>query len=106
MPVFRIYTLGLGGQFIHAKDIECADDQEAIQKAQQAVDGHIEVGGLSWRPHSFLLLPHQLRQLREIHSNARPQYRTVGAGPFYHAPGCQTGHEAPCLIFAEWLGCR
>ena len=24
----------------NAKDIECADDQEAIQKAQQAVDGH------------------------------------------------------------------
>jgi hypothetical protein len=40
MPAFRIYTLGLGGQSIDAKDIECADEQEAIQKAQQAVDGH------------------------------------------------------------------
>jgi hypothetical protein len=38
MPVFRIYTLGLDARFIHAKDIECVDDQEAIQKAQQTVD--------------------------------------------------------------------
>ncbi|MGC2075555.1 MAG: hypothetical protein WA728_05890 [Xanthobacteraceae bacterium] len=38
MAVFRIYTLGLDARFIHAKDIEGADEQEAIQKAQQAVD--------------------------------------------------------------------
>jgi hypothetical protein len=38
MPTFRIYTRGLDARFIHAKDIECADEQEAIQKAQQAVD--------------------------------------------------------------------
>ena len=37
MTVFRIYTLGLDACFIHAKDIECADEQEAIQKAQQGV---------------------------------------------------------------------
>jgi hypothetical protein len=39
MPTFRIYTVGLDGHFMNAKDIECADDQEAIQKAQQALDG-------------------------------------------------------------------
>jgi hypothetical protein len=40
MPAFRIYTVGLDGHFIDAKDVECADDQEAIKKAQRAVDGH------------------------------------------------------------------
>jgi hypothetical protein len=40
MPAFRIYTVGLDGHFVDAKDVECADDQEAIKKAQQAADGH------------------------------------------------------------------
>jgi hypothetical protein len=40
MPTFRIYTIGSHGHFMSGKDIECADDQEAIQKAQQAVEGH------------------------------------------------------------------
>ena len=39
MPVFRIYTQGLDARFTDAKDIECADEQEAIQKAQEALDG-------------------------------------------------------------------
>jgi hypothetical protein len=41
MPIFRIYTIGAYGRFMAAEDVECADDQEAIQKAkaQQAVDG-------------------------------------------------------------------
>ena len=37
MPEYRIYTIGRYGHFSSAEDIECADDQEAIQKAQQAV---------------------------------------------------------------------
>jgi hypothetical protein len=37
MPAYRIYTIGRYGHFSSAEDIECADDQEAIQKAQQAV---------------------------------------------------------------------
>ena len=40
MPAFRIYLVGRDGHFQSAKDIECADDQEAIQNAQQLVDGH------------------------------------------------------------------
>ena len=40
MPEFRIYTIGRDGHFSDAKNIECADDQEAIQKAQQTLDGH------------------------------------------------------------------
>jgi hypothetical protein len=40
MPTFRIYIVGRDGHFLDVKDIECVDDQEAIQKAQQVVDGH------------------------------------------------------------------
>jgi hypothetical protein len=40
MPDFRIYTIGHNGHFTNAVDIERADDQEAIKKAQQAIDGH------------------------------------------------------------------
>lgn len=40
MPNFRIYTIGHDGHFTDADNIECADDQEATKKAQQAADGH------------------------------------------------------------------
>jgi len=40
MPTYRIYTVGRDGHFSGVIDIECADDQEAIQKAEQAVDGY------------------------------------------------------------------
>ena len=39
MPNFRIYTIGHDGHCMHADDIECADDQEAIKKAQRATVG-------------------------------------------------------------------
>ena len=39
MPAFRLYTIGSNGRLMNREDIECADDQEAIQKAQQAVVG-------------------------------------------------------------------
>ncbi len=35
MPEYRIYTVGGDGHFIDGKNIECADDQEAIRIAQQ-----------------------------------------------------------------------
>jgi hypothetical protein len=37
MPEYRIYLVGLDGSGEH---VECADDQEATEKAKQAVDGH------------------------------------------------------------------
>jgi hypothetical protein len=41
MPGFRIYIVGPDGHFTDADNIECADDHEAIHKAQQqAADGH------------------------------------------------------------------
>jgi hypothetical protein len=39
MPQYRIYTVGGDGKFSGAKNVECANDQEAIQKAQQRVNG-------------------------------------------------------------------
>jgi hypothetical protein len=41
MAQYRIYHLGRDGRVSAPPDIvECADDQAATQKAQQAVDGH------------------------------------------------------------------
>jgi hypothetical protein len=40
MVHYRIYRVGSDGHFLDAQDIECVDDEEAIQKAKQAVDGH------------------------------------------------------------------
>jgi hypothetical protein len=39
MADYRIYTGGTNGHFAGVEDIECADDQEAVQKAQQVLDG-------------------------------------------------------------------
>jgi hypothetical protein len=40
MRHYRIYTVGQDGHFAGAADVVCADDQEAIRKAQQAVNGN------------------------------------------------------------------
>jgi hypothetical protein len=33
MPEYRIYTVDYNGHRVGAKDIECADDQEAVRQA-------------------------------------------------------------------------
>jgi hypothetical protein len=40
MPQYRLYTVGSDGHFVGAENMECSDDQEAIQHAQNRVDGH------------------------------------------------------------------
>jgi hypothetical protein len=41
MPTYRVYTIGPDGKFAGVpKVIECADDEEAVAKTMQAVDGH------------------------------------------------------------------
>ena len=40
MPAYRVFSFGHNGRFLSVKHIECADDQEALQKAQQDTDGH------------------------------------------------------------------
>ena len=38
---YRIYTIGSDGKFAGVpKLIECSDDEEAVAKAMQVVDGH------------------------------------------------------------------
>jgi hypothetical protein len=40
MPEYRVYIVGSDGHFFNSVEIECADDAEATEKAQQLVDGH------------------------------------------------------------------
>jgi len=40
MSDYRVYTIGRDGRFSNAVNIECDDDQEAIEKARQAIGGH------------------------------------------------------------------
>jgi hypothetical protein len=39
MPDYRIYIVDGGGHFVGVQDLECADDQEAIRKSEQAANG-------------------------------------------------------------------
>ena len=39
MPACRTYIIGRADHFWGAEDIECADDQAAMQKVQQTMDG-------------------------------------------------------------------
>jgi hypothetical protein len=39
MPRYRIYTIGRDDHFWSDENIQCADDQEANQRAQQTMDG-------------------------------------------------------------------
>jgi hypothetical protein len=38
MPDYRIYFVGWTGHFSDARDLECQDDQDAIEKASQLLD--------------------------------------------------------------------
>ena len=41
---YRVCTIGLDGNFLSVEEIECANDQKAIQKAQQALgDRNVEL---------------------------------------------------------------
>jgi hypothetical protein len=40
MPEYRAYTVGDDGHFIGFEPLVCANDGEAITKAQRLVDGH------------------------------------------------------------------
>jgi hypothetical protein len=44
MADYRAYTVGLDGHFIGFEPLVCRDDDEAVSKAKQLLDGHdIEV---------------------------------------------------------------
>ena len=58
MPDYRVYFLNPDGHISRPSEIiECADDQEATQKARQLVDGHdFEL----WQGRRrIILLPHK-----------------------------------------------
>jgi hypothetical protein len=40
MPEYRVYTIGSDGHFFNVAPLECADDAEAIERAEQLLDGH------------------------------------------------------------------
>ena len=40
MAEYRAYTIGLDGHFVGSQALTCADDAEAIAKAERFVDGH------------------------------------------------------------------
>jgi hypothetical protein len=40
MAEYRIYTVGSDGHFIGFTPLFCEDDAQAIQKAEQLLDGH------------------------------------------------------------------
>jgi hypothetical protein len=59
MLEYRIYYVGRDGRFSSAESIDCADDQEAIHKAKQAVNGQgIEL----WEHSRFITRIQQLPQ--------------------------------------------
>ena len=39
MPTYRTYVIGRADHFWGAENIDCADDEAAIQKVQQSMDG-------------------------------------------------------------------
>jgi hypothetical protein len=40
MPQYRAYIIGSDGEFKNSVPLECADDEGALKKAKQLVDGH------------------------------------------------------------------
>ena len=41
MPYYRVYTIGPDGRFIGAAELEdCDNDEAAIERARQLLDGH------------------------------------------------------------------
>jgi hypothetical protein len=40
MPAYRVYVIGPGGHFVDSVALECVDDTEAAEQAEQLVDGH------------------------------------------------------------------
>jgi hypothetical protein len=53
IPEYRIYTVDYNGHRVGAKDIECADDQEAVQQALRTITSYdVEV----WQRGRFVAL--------------------------------------------------
>jgi len=75
MPWYRTYIIGRADHFWGAEDIECVDDQEAIEKVRQTMDGRdVEL----WERRRFIvrlssdLIPSKPPQLVAAWSAAAP----------------------------------
>jgi hypothetical protein len=40
MPGYRVYIIGLDGEFIKSINLDCFDDDAALASARRFVDGH------------------------------------------------------------------
>jgi hypothetical protein len=47
MPDYRVYIIDSAGHFSSTVRLECADDNEAMKRAEQLVDGHDVVGRMA-----------------------------------------------------------
>jgi hypothetical protein len=68
MPTYRTYIIGRADHYWGAEDIECADDQQAIQNVQRTMDGRdVEV----WERGRFIV---------RLSSDRIPKHAASGGG--------------------------
>jgi hypothetical protein len=66
MPQYRIFTVDFSGHRIGAKDVECVDDQEAVQQALRTiVIDDVEV----WQSERFVALLPRYEKAKHIRSH-------------------------------------
>ena len=74
MPEYRIYTVDYNGHRVDAKNIECVDDQEAVQRALRTIiNDDVEV----WQRGRFVALLPRYEKARPASINRRSR-RTGG----------------------------
>jgi hypothetical protein len=55
---YRVYLIGSDGRFCNAVPLKCTNDDEAIEKARQLVDGHdVELWQLDRKVAAFKSYP-------------------------------------------------
>ena len=66
MPQYRILTVDFSGHRIGSKDVECADDQEAVQQALRSITiNDVEV----WESDRFVALLPRYEKRKQIRSH-------------------------------------
>jgi hypothetical protein len=81
MPAYRTYIIGRADHFWGAEDLECADDQEAIRKVQDTMDGRdVEV----WERGRFIvrLCPRAFQHLTRLGTRAKSLERSWEEKPW------------------------
>jgi hypothetical protein len=72
MPQYRILTVDFSGHRIGAKDVECADDQEAVQQGLlNIIVNDVEV----WQSSRFVALLPRYEKPKQIRSRAHRSLR-------------------------------